>query len=107
MLSEIATSPHDEEPMEHPLVQDRLDELRAEFYVLAINWDHVRENSRTGERISPAHACICPNCSNKTDALLYSEQDCEAVFFCDGCFDSAHEDEIREKLTEEFARDFS
>mgnify|MGYP003683459871 CR=1 FL=1 len=105
MLSEIATAPHDEEPL--ALVQERLDDLRAEFYVLAINWDHVRENSRTGERISPAHACICPNCSNKTDALLYSEQDCEAVFFCDGCFDSAHEDEIREKLTEEFARDFS
>ena len=89
------------------VVADRLLDLRDQFFVLAINWDYVRDDRLTGERISPAHACICPNCSNKTDALLYSEQNCEAVFFCDGCFDSAHEDEIREKLTEELAGDFS
>ena len=89
------------------VVADRLLDLRDQFFVLAINWDYVRDDRLTGEQISPAHPCICPNCSNKTDALLYSEQNCEAVFFCDGCFDSAHEDEIREKLTEELAGDFS
>ena len=88
-------------------VQRGLDELREEFYVLTINFDHVRDHHRTGEQISPAHACICPNCSNKTDALLYSQQNFEAAFFCDQCFDAAHEDEIREKLTEEFAWDYS
>ena len=88
-------------------VQRGLDELREEFYVLTINFDHVRDHHRTGEQISPAHACICPNCSNKTDALLYSQQNFEAAFFCDQCFDAAHEDEICEELSKEMERDFS
>jgi hypothetical protein len=82
-------------------VQRGLDELREEFYVLTINFDHVRDHHRTGEQISPAHACICPNCSNKTDALLYSEQNCEAVFFCDGCFDESWRSHVEEKLVAE------
>jgi hypothetical protein len=90
------------------VVQDRLDELRAEFYVLAINWNYVRDHHRTGEQISPGYGpCLCPNCSNKTDALLYSVQNFEAAFFCDQCFDAAHEDEICEELSKEMERDFS
>jgi len=88
-------------------VQRGLDELREEFYVLTINFDHVRENRRTGEQISPAHACICPNCSEKVEAILYSEVDDSPQFFCDGCFDESWRSHVEEKLTEEFARDFS
>ena len=83
------------------VVADRLLDLRDQFYVLAIHWDYVRDDNRTGEQISPAHPCICPNCSNKTDALLYSEQNCEAVFFCDGCFDEAWRSHVEEKLVAE------
>ena len=88
------------------VVADRLLDLRDQFYVLAINFDYVRDDRLTGERKSPAHACICPNCSNKTDALLYSEQNSEAVFFCDGCFDDAHRPEIKAQLAKEMERDY-
>ena len=84
-------------------VQRGLDELREEFYVLTINFDHVRENRRTGEQISPAHACICPNCSEKVEAILYSEVDDSPQYFCDGCFDESWRSHVEEKLVAERA----
>ena len=85
-------------------VQRGLDELREEFYVLTINFDHVRENRRTGEQISPGYGpCICPNCSEKVEAILYSEVDDSPQFFCDGCFDESWRSHVEEKLAAERA----
>jgi len=81
-------------------VQRGLDELREEFYVLTINWDYVRDG-RTGEQISPAHPCICPNCSEKVEAILYGEVDDSPQYFCDGCFDESWRSHVEEKLVAE------
>jgi len=83
------------------VVEDRLQTLRDEFYVLTINWDHVRDSRRTGEQIAPAHACICPNCSEKTETILYGGRDIEDALFCDSCFDDAHRAEIEGQLAAE------
>jgi hypothetical protein len=82
-------------------VQRGLDELREEFYVLAINWDYVRDDRRTGEQISPSHACICPNCSEKVESILYGEVDDSPQYFCDGCFDESWRSHVEEKLAAE------
>jgi len=105
MTSEIATAPHDEEPLEHPLVQERLDDLRAEFWVLRVDPPNV-ESSRTGLRVAPAHVCICPNCSIEEDTLLYGPGDIENALFCDSCFDDAHRAEIEAQLSKEMERDY-
>jgi hypothetical protein len=81
-------------------VQRGLDELREEFYVLTINWDYVRDG-RTGEQISPAHPCICPNCSEKTEEVLYGEVDDSPQYFCPGCFDDSWRSHVEEKLAAE------
>jgi hypothetical protein len=83
------------------VVADRLLDLRDQFYVLTINFDHVRENRRTGEQISPAHACICPNCSEKVEAILYGVVDDSPQYFCDGCFDESWRSHVEEKLVAE------
>ena len=84
------------------VVADRLLDLRDQFYVLAINWDYVRE-SRTGERLSPKQRCLCPNCSEKVEAILYGEVDdlASPQYFCDGCFDESWRSHVEEKLVAE------
>jgi hypothetical protein len=82
------------------VVADRLLDLRDQFYVLEINWDYVRE-SRTGERLSPKQPCICPNCSEKTEEVLYGEVDDSPQYFCPGCFDDSWRSHVEEKLAAE------
>ena len=82
------------------VVADRLLDLRDQFYELTINWDHVRDG-RTGEQISPAHPCICPNCSEKTEEVLYGEVDDSPQYFCPGCFDESWRSHVEEKLAAE------
>jgi hypothetical protein len=83
------------------VVADRLLDLRDQFYVLAIHWDYVRDDNRTGEQISPSHACICPNCSEKVEYILYGEVDDSPQYFCDGCFDESWRSHVEEKLVAE------
>jgi len=88
------------------VVADRLLDLRDQFYVLAIHWDSVRDDRRTGEQISPSHACICPNCSEKVEYILYGESDDSPQYFCTACFDDAHRPEIEAQLSKEMERDY-
>jgi hypothetical protein len=85
------------------VVADRLLDLRDQFYVLTINFDHVHEHWRTGEQISPAHPCICPNCSKITESIMYGEVDDSPQFFCPGCFDDSWRSHVEEKLAAERA----
>jgi hypothetical protein len=80
------------------VVADRLLDLRDQFYVLTVNYDYVRENRRTGEKISPAHDCICPNCSEKTEVILFGVVDDNPQYFCFVCFDEAWRPWVEEKL---------
>ena len=89
------------------VVADRLQSLRDEFWVLRVDPPNI-EGHHTGVRIAPAHACICPNCSEKKDTLLYGcGRDIEDALFCDSCFDDAHRAEIEAQLSKENERDYS
>jgi hypothetical protein len=105
MLSEIATAPHGE-LSENPVVQRLLDELRDEFWVLRVDQPNI-ECSKTGVRIAPEHECICPNCSEKTETILFNgSREIEVALFCDSCFDPAHRAEIEDQLDAEAGGDW-
>ena len=81
------------------VVEDRLQTLRDEFWVLRVDPPNV-ESPKTGERIAPASVPLCPNCSRDLDggSLLYGEVNDDAHFFCDDCFDEAWRPWVEEKL---------
>jgi hypothetical protein len=87
------------------VVENRLQTLRDEFWVLRVDPPNI-EGHHTGVRIAPAHACICPNCSEKTETILYGSRDIEDALFCDSCFDDAHRAEIEAQLSKENERDY-
>jgi len=74
--------------------QDRLDDLREQFWVLSLDPPN-RESHRTGARISPVEPFLCDNCSCPTETVITSGETAlvtaaDSGSYCDGCWDDAH-----------------
>jgi hypothetical protein len=101
-MTETEIDLQDPAQVHEAVVADRLLDLRDQFYVLTINFDYVRDG-RTGEQISPAHPCICPNCSKITESIMYGEVDDSPQYFCPECWDDSWRPYVEAKLSAEGA----